>query len=477
MRESALHEKEEKEKVLEQGTNEHEEGEDSENEVDQPEEWQDEEEHDDGNDAIEMPASSQQPLMESKQLRDLVKQGNKFAVALESGYVPLLQIIWGTEQESGRIGPKGGTYKHFLEGGSYCLALTPSSILRGVIAGDIFETYLGNKDVDLVRIIQQHNRYGDNIPGFYRVSLVNSEGISPSSGQLLQVLDRIERYCDPQKYNSSNDIDFAYRMDTVRSNYWQRGWIQKGWRRYLEPEKKDLEEMELPEPSEGTERDRRPVPRKVESCREYVRIMRERLLKEPDMNKPLARPLSYTGWGKCPSNRINTHMRHGSSRIMSITDAAYQAAYPQSSVGLRSIVLSFVCEEEHAYFGEILWTCVGQTNLVGGGGFNVAPPGESNNSLGKMSAKDVNEVAKWIFRNTLMKANFAEQTALMKSRRGRGLFIDDWRQRRSIDDAIEVAKEELDELSKHLEHRKQVKASALAFAHQSLTELKDALGM
>ncbi|KAK3081338.1 hypothetical protein LTS18_007734 [Coniosporium uncinatum] len=320
----------------------------------------------------EMPEYAQQPLMASQQLDSLVKQGNKFALELERGYRNLLRLIYDIEMASGKIGLKGRTFKQFWKWGSYCLAQTHSCILRGVIAGDIFERYLGNKDKDLVDALRLLLHHGDWMPGFYRVSLVNSRGESPKIKQLLIVLDLLERYCDPKKFNSKEDKAFAFRMGSVKSDYWQPEWTEKGWRRYLQPDSIDREEMNLPKGKKCDDMDRTPVQRKIDRLLEYIGIQRAQLLKEVDHEKRLVRPLSYTGWSKTPTSRIKAHQSHNSNLPMSATDACFRATYPHSTTCLRGIVLSFVCKEEHAFVGEIIWTCAGQTNMSDGAGFNIA---------------------------------------------------------------------------------------------------------
>jgi len=426
----------------------------------------------------QMPESTQRPLMESQQLDALVAQGNAFAVALAGGYRNLLRMIYDIEIGSGRASLQGGNFPDFLSGGAFCLAQTPSVILQAVIAGDVFERYLKNMDKELVRVIDLYLTNGTRIPGFYRMSLVDEKGVSPNVETLLRMLDRLERYCEPEKYNSGEDIAFASRMDRVQSTFWRPEWTKKGWRRYLQPTtKEDRQSMGLPEPRKGQERDRRPVPRKILGCQEYVKILRAKLRKNPDLTKPLPRPLSYTGWSKTPTLRIRSHIKTSSSRIMAATNAAYQTLFPQSRVYLQGIVLSFICEEEHAFLGEVIWTCVGQTNIVDGGGFNAAPSGESNDSLGKMHPRQIDGIAKWILDNTPMKANFAEQTKLLENASGEVETKEqkNWRKLRKLEDRTEVAEAVLEGRTKEQESRNAEQMLTLSFAIQALNELFEAM--
>lgn len=167
----------------------------------------------------------------------------------------------------------------------------PDVLLHHLIIGDIPLQFRQNQHVQ--ELLQKNADKGNKQPGNYVQYLTDSSGLSPTGGELRQLMDVIEIYRQRPRANSPHrrtlfEIDAMFHKK-AKETEWQK-------RIYLQP----------PKGSSDNYQTHRNV------LRSWITAVSERIENLED-NHVLEAPICEVGYAKTPKDRRKEHAKHRSS--------------------------------------------------------------------------------------------------------------------------------------------------------------------
>ncbi|KAK7532461.1 uncharacterized protein J3D65DRAFT_636916 [Phyllosticta citribraziliensis] len=348
------------------------------------------------------PLSTQQPIQPSEfQLTEgeahIPEPVKTYRNELARGIRYLLRAIWKYELKQ-RETLKNTGLTEWLELTIPVIAATHHSILREVVCGNLSKAYRESQQGSVLQEqVKYQHRKNHLHPSIYMIMLVDHRGHSPTPNELLQVLDAMETYARPSE--KSNEL--AKKIDRINpsstdapSNVFRpstsRRFINKANTHTVSDKRREM-------------------------LLDFCGSVRKRLasINQAERDKPFAWPLRYFGYAKNGHERMKSHQKWKSSNyLMSLTTAMCHDLSP-GRYHLDAFTICFLSGCAESMAAEIIFACVGNSYAKTGGGFNIAPAGESNQSANEMSQKDWNNHCRFILNKTAFHQNIAAEVAVM----------------------------------------------------------------
>lgn len=211
---------------------------------------------------------------------------------------------------------------------------------------------------------------GSRSPMIYYNSVTDPSGMSPSAAQYLLIVGDLRRYA--KAYPSADDLEWIWSIDHVHNppKSWTRAYNKRGLRRYLDWKGKSL--------SKGKSYDKN----RAKIVNLFANALEKRCqATEQDGNphQPLLEAIAEIGYTIAPMVRLRDHRNHRSSNyLMNLTEALLRNRF--GGFGLTQAVLFAVCDDFHAWLGEIAFTQLVQAYTYNARGFSHFPAGFSNGS-------------------------------------------------------------------------------------------------
>jgi len=237
------------------------------------------------------------------------------------------------------------------------LLTTPDIVLEHLLIGDIASASLENEN--LRKALTLANTKGDDRPAICLQCLTDESGLSPNVGQLRQMMNTMELYCEPDHANTYEKlllVQIENEFDCMKS----------GSRKYLCDENGDF------------------INERSIRIRKWIQAMRNRFKGLEDDHIPTS-PLCEVEYARHPEKRLKAQAKHDESNyIMNLSEAVCQVLFPDVGFHISHFVLYHLHKAEHSVVAEILFSRLAY--ITHGAGFNHKVSGLSEASAAEIPA-------------------------------------------------------------------------------------------